>query len=96
MFTTRKCFVSVTAAVALGSLCAACGISDVDMGMSVPFKETLLGKPTPEPNLQEHAPLVMPPPNAALPVPGQSQMAATQNPQWPADPDQAKKAAAAQ
>ncbi|MFZ1107172.1 MAG: hypothetical protein WAN43_02325 [Rhodomicrobium sp.] len=90
MFTTRKSFVGVTAAAVLGALCAACG---GDMGnVSLPglnFKETFMGKPAPEPNLQDRAPLVMPPPNAALPVPGQSQTAA--NPQWPADSDQAKK-----
>ncbi len=100
MFTTRKCFVSVTGAVVLGLLCAACSAfsSDTDAGKSAPaltstgssIKETLFGKPAPEPNLRENAPLVMPPANAALPVPGQPQAAALQNPQWPADPDETK------
>jgi hypothetical protein len=100
MFKTRKCFVSVTAAVALGALCAACGLGDTDVEVNAPLlsaaglnvKETLMGKPAPEPNLQERAPLVMPPPNAPLPVPGQSQAAA--HPQWPADSDEARKQAA--
>jgi hypothetical protein len=102
MFTSRKCFVSVTAAVALGAFCAACGgISDTDVEINAPLlnaagvnvKETLFGKPAPEPNLQERAPLVMPPANAALPVPGQSQVASS-HPRWPADADEAKKVAA--
>jgi hypothetical protein len=101
MFTTRKCFVGVTAAVALGALCAACGaIGDTDMEVNAPLlnaagvnvREALMGKPAPEPNLQERPPLVMPPPNAALPVPGQSQASA--HPQWPTDADEAKKQAA--
>lgn len=35
-------------------------------------KEALLGKPAPTPDLPERPKLVMPPPNAALPVPGQA------------------------
>jgi hypothetical protein len=103
MFASRKCFVSVTAAVALGAFCAACGaIGETDVEVNAPLlnaagvniKETLMGKRAPEPNLQERAPLVMPPTNAALPVPGQSQVASAQNPRWPADSDEAKKLAA--
>jgi hypothetical protein len=103
MFKMRKCFVGVTASVALGALCAACGaVGDTDFEVNAPLlnaaglnvRETLMGKPAPEPNLQERAPLVMPPPNAPLPVPGQAQAAA--HPQWPADADEAKKHAAKQ
>jgi hypothetical protein len=96
MFTTRKCFTGVAAAAVLGALCAGCGAfseTDAPLLNAAGVKETLIGKAAPEPNLKEHAPLVMPPPNAALPVPGQSQAAALQNPNWPTDPDVAKKQA---
>jgi hypothetical protein len=94
MFKARNYLRGVAAAVALGTLSAGCE-SVLDMDVGIPGKETLIGKPAPEPNLQEHAPLVIPPPSAALPLPGQgTPVAAQQNPQWPTDPDQAKRQAA--
>jgi hypothetical protein len=61
----------------------------------MPLKQTLLGKAAPEPNLPEHPPLVLPPRDAALPVPGTGQAAAPANPQWPTNTDPAKNQAAA-
>lgn len=58
----------------------------------VNVKEALMGKPAPEPNLPDRGPLVLPPRNASLPVPGQA--AALNNAQWPTDPEEAKKQAA--
>jgi hypothetical protein len=88
MVTTRKYVSGVVAVIVAGALCAACqNIGDSDL-----FKSTFVGKPAPEPNLQENAPLVIPPPNAALPVPGQKpQGAVVDNPQWPKDAGQAQK-----
>ena len=92
MVTTQKYVSGVVAVIAAGAICAACQ----NIGESDLFKSTLVAKPAPEPNLQENAPLVIPPPNAALPVPGQKpQAAAVDNPQWPKDSDQAKKQAQA-
>ena len=95
MFMTHKFVHGVVAAIALGALCAGCETAGFDslpdMGIAAAFAK----KRGPEPDIQEHAPLVMPPANAALPVPGQRpQAVAANNPQWPADADQAKKQAA--
>jgi hypothetical protein len=57
-------------AAAVGFLVSACG------GFSG-VKEAFVGKPMPEPDLQEHPRLVMPPPNSSLPVPGQAQQPAS-------------------
>ncbi len=84
MFTMRDCLKGVAVAVVLGALSAGC--SDVGMDVDVPLldtagtnvKQALMGKPQPEPNLQERAPLVMPPKDAPLPVPGQSPQAPAQ------------------
>jgi hypothetical protein len=96
MFTTRKYVSGVVAAIALGAVAAGC--ESAGLGVSMPntgITETFVGKPAPEPNLPERPPLVMPPPNAALPLPGERpQAAALNNPQWPADAGEAKKQAA--
>lgn len=84
-------------------LVVGCADSGVDMEINAPIleavgvnvKEGLLGKPAPEPDLPEHAPLVLPPQNASLPVPGQAPQAAAANQQqWPVDPEDSKKQAA--
>lgn len=80
----------VVAAVAFGVFAAGCADTGMNLGMGVPFKETLMGKAAPEPDIQEHAPLKMPPPNAALPVPGQAQTAMIENQQWPVEKAKAK------
>ncbi len=74
----RKPFLSLTAAIALGALAAGCGsVSDIAAPLAG-TKEALLGRPAPTPDLPEKPKLVMPPPNAPLPVPGQ----ATPAQQW--------------
>jgi len=99
MFASRKNVLGVSAAVALAALLAGCdGGPDLEINAplldaaGVNVKETLMGKPAPEPNLQERAPLVMPPPHAPLPVPGETpQLASAQA--WPTDPEEAKRQA---
>lgn len=76
-------------AFALGLFLAGCGSFDTP---SMPLKETLLGKPSPEPNLTENRPLIMPPRDAPLPVPGQAPPAAAPaSTQAPAAPNQQNK-----
>jgi hypothetical protein len=97
MFTSGNSFSGFAAAMALTALVAGCGGVDLglDNGAGSGVKQALLGKPAPEPNLPERPPLLLPPQNAALPVPGQPPQAALNNPQWPAGSDEAKKQAAA-
>ncbi len=100
MWTSHKSLKGLAAALTFGALLAACG--GVDMDVNAPIlnaaglnvKEALMGKPVPSPNLPERPPLVLPPPNAALPVPGQGTQTAINNQQWPKDPEDAKKKAA--
>jgi hypothetical protein len=73
MFASRKSLLGLASAAALGVLTAGCG--DSFSGA----KEIFLGSPTPTPDLAQRPKLVMPPSNAALPVPGQ---AAPARPQW--------------
>lgn len=56
----------------------------------------LTGKPKPEPNLPDRAPLVLPPDAKQLPEPGERpvQVASANGQQWPQDPDQMKQAEA--
>ncbi|KAI95734.1 hypothetical protein T281_03920 [Rhodomicrobium udaipurense JA643] len=99
MFASRKNVIGVSAAFALAVVLAGCdGGPDLEINAplldaaGVNVKETLMGKPAPEPNLQERAPLVMPPAHAPLPVPGEApQLASAQA--WPTDPEEAKKQA---
>jgi hypothetical protein len=74
----------VVAAVAFGAFTAGCADTG-NLGVSMPLKQTLMGGAAAEPDIQERGPLVMPPPNAALPMPGQAQSAAVQNQQWPVE-----------
>jgi hypothetical protein len=60
----------VAAVIALGALLAACAGSDLGVGSAV--KELVVGKPAPEPDIPDRPRLSMPPPNAALPPPGDS------------------------
>ncbi len=86
MIASRKSFSGLALAIMLGALATGC-----DSGFS-PYtgaKETLLGKAAPEPDLRENPKLYIPPPNAALPVPGQGT-----NRSWPAATDAPKTAAA--
>jgi hypothetical protein len=55
------------------------------------MKEALLGKSTsaPAPDIPDRRPLVMPPANASLPVPGSG----PENPQWSAQPQADKQQA---
>lgn len=96
MFTTRKSASGVVAAIVLGALGAGCESMGLDNLPSTGLTETFAGKRAPEPNLEEHPPLVMPPQNAVLPVPGDRPQAAAalNNPQWPKDSDQLRKQAA--
>ncbi len=84
MSAMRKPVLSLAAVIALGALAAGCG-SVSDIGESVPFKQSLLGKPAPSPDLPDRPKLVMPPPNVPLPVPGQAAPAQTQ---WAASAQQ--------
>ena len=59
----------------------------------VNIKESLIGKPAPEPDLPDRGPLVLPPKSADLPAPGQAPQPVA-NRQWPVDPVDAKKEAA--
>jgi hypothetical protein len=79
----------VVAAVAFGVFAAGCADTG-NLGVSMPLKQTLMGGAAAEPDIQEHGPLVMPPPNAALPVPGQAQSATVQDQQWPVEKTKAK------
>jgi hypothetical protein len=70
----------LAAALAFGAFTAGCD-GGSDLGIGKPFtgaKEALLGAPAPTPNLPERPGLVMPPPNAPLPVPGQASQTAAQ------------------
>ncbi len=102
MLASRKFFSSLAAVLALGAFAAGCD-GGVDLEVNAPLlnaaglnvKEALLGKKAPSPNLPDRAPLVLPPQNAPLPVPGQApQQTALDGQQWPADPEEAKKQAA--
>ena len=68
MFTFGKPFMGCVAAMALAAMLSGCGGVDVDInaplleGAGLNVKEALMGKPAPEPNLPERAPLVLPPP----------------------------------
>jgi hypothetical protein len=98
MFTSGNNFFRFAAAMALGALVAGCGGVDLGFtdGAGSGVKNVLLGKPTPEPNLPDRAPLVLPPKDASLPVPGQApQATAVNTPQPPADSGEAKKQTAA-
>jgi hypothetical protein len=94
MVASRKSLLGLAAAAALGVLAAGCGETG-GFGSFSGAKEVFLGKPTPTPELPDRPKLVMPPSNAALPVPGQ---AAPARPQWTAaaqDPNKQPQEAAA-
>jgi hypothetical protein len=95
MGTIRTRRLAIPAALALGLMVTACdGIDGVDI--NAPLLDAvgvnLMGKPRPEPNLPERAPLVLPP-STSLPEPGERspQVATANGQQWPQDPDQLKK-----
>jgi hypothetical protein len=74
MFKYRRSLSGVAVAAAVGILVSGCGM-DLGLGsVGSSTKKTLLGKSgsEPEPDLPENRALVIPPPNAALPVPGQA------------------------
>jgi hypothetical protein len=80
MFASRKSCAGLAAALAFSAFTAGCD-GGTDLGISKPFsgaKEALLGKPTSTPNLPDRPGLLIPPPNAPLPVPGQASQTATQ------------------
>jgi hypothetical protein len=88
MSASCKFFAGLAAALACGVL-TSCGSTDLGFSGA---KETLVGKPTPTPNLPDRPALVIPPPNAPLPVPGQTAQTAAA---WrPATNDQPDKQAA--
>jgi hypothetical protein len=97
MVASRKSLLGLAAAVAFGALAAGCGETG-GFGSFSGAKEVFLGKPTATPELPDRPKLVMPPSNAALPVPGQ---AAPARPQWtaaaqdPNKPQQPQETAAA-
>ena len=96
MFRTNRYFRGIVAAVAIGAVCGGCESAGLDSSLlDTNITGVFAGKPAPEPELQEHGPLVMPPPNAALPVPGQgSQAVATNNAKSPTDAGATKTQAA--
>jgi len=80
MFRTNRYFKGIVATVAIGAVCAGCESAGLDSSLlDTNITGVFAGKPAPEPELQEHGPLVMPPANAALPVPGQRSQAAAPN-----------------
>lgn len=81
MIASRKFISGLAAALVLGVLTGGC-----DSGLGV--KEVFLGKPAPSPNLRENGKLIMPPPNAPLPPPGQGM-----NRQWPVSTEGQQQAA---
>ncbi|MGO9173312.1 MAG: hypothetical protein ACLP7P_15310 [Rhodomicrobium sp.] len=96
MFATRKLLSGLAAALALGALAAGCDSSM--FGMSSPVvgaKEVLLGKAAPSPDLPDRPKLVMPPPDAALPAPGQPTQASMAR-QWAPTTEAPKKETQAQ
>ncbi|MGO8953445.1 MAG: hypothetical protein ACLPWS_18420 [Rhodomicrobium sp.] len=96
MFATRKLLSGLAATLALGALAAGCDSSM--FGSSSPVsgaKEVLLGRAAPSPDLPERPKLVIPPPNAPLPEPGQS-TAVSMARQWAPTTEAPKKEAQAQ
>lgn len=94
MFASRNSLAGLAAALAFGALTAGCS-GGTDLGLSG-AKEALVGKPVPSPDLPDRPALVIPPKNAALPVPGQpAQTAAawrpaTEQPEKQASQDNSK------
>ncbi len=78
-----------------------CADSGIDVDVNIPLLDAagvnLMGKPKPDPNLPDRAPLVLPPQAGALPTPGQAPQYAnaSNGRQWPTDPEEVKKRAAA-
>lgn len=72
MFTTHKSVLGVAAAIAFGIFGAGCETAGLDKLPDVGLASAVKGKPAPEPDLKENPPLKMPPANAALPVPTES------------------------
>lgn len=66
------------------------GCAGADVQIDAPILEAaginLTSKPTPEPDLEENPPLVVPPSTESLPEPGERKTAAAEE-QWPEDPD---------
>lgn len=66
------------------------GCAGTDVQIDAPILEAaginLTSKPTPEPDLEENPPLVVPPSTESLPEPGERKTAAAEE-QWPEDPD---------
>lgn len=66
------------------------GCAGTDVQVDAPILEAaginLTSKPTPEPDLEENPPLVVPPATESLPEPGERRTAAAEE-QWPEDPD---------
>jgi hypothetical protein len=92
MFASRKSYSGLATAIALGALAAGCGtVGDFGMGGT---KQAMLGASpaSHSPDVPERPKLVMPAPNAPLPVPGQ---AAPAQPQWSATTQQPNQQAAA-
>jgi len=78
-------------AVAVGvSTIALAGCAGTDVQINAPILEAaginLTSKPTPEPDLEEKPPLVVPPSTEKLPEPGERKVAAAEE-EWPEDPD---------
>jgi hypothetical protein len=71
MFTSRESLLGLAAAAALSALIGGCGETG-GFGSFSGAKALLVGKPAQSPDLPERPKLVMPPSNAALPVPGQA------------------------
>jgi hypothetical protein len=67
----------VALAAAMGLLVSSCDTPFLGSA-GTKMKEAVMGKPIPEPDLQEHPRLVIPPPNAPLPAPGQAAQAGAQ------------------
>lgn len=70
------------------------GCAGTDVQVDAPILEAaginLTSKPTPEPDLEENPPLVVPPSTESLPKPGERKTAAAEE-QWPDDPDMTAK-----
>ena len=99
MSNIKKAFVGMASAVLLAPVLGACSDSGTDVEINAPILNAvganLMGKPKPEPDLVERAPLVMPPNPGDLPPPTQGQAHTAGDPQqWPKDPVDQKKLAA--
>lgn len=84
------------AAVFIGALMLSACAEGTDVELNVPLLEAagvnLMGKKKPDPELPERSGIVIPP-TKNLPEPGPKSQVAAAGQAWPADPEQAKKAA---